>query len=1073
VTDRSKESSWLQRWIERPVPVLAWAVALLLGGAWVATQVPLEWAPTVELPEVRVTASWAGSSPRSVERYVTTPIERAIQNVEGTAGVESVSEEGQTTVTAQVADGTDLGLYTARVSERLRLVEETLPDRVTPRLTKRVPEALREEQGFMTVQLVGPQAPAALRRQADDQVAPRLSSLPGVADVRVRGGTRQEVLVTLNPDRLAAQGIPAGAARRALREATTNAVYGRIQANGQAPLLLTPATDQVEELRSVVVSAPGRDGSPVRLGDVATIQRTPAPRRSITRIDGNPVVTLTLDRAPSSHIVEVAERVRDRLPDLEPSLPEGARLEVATDKSEDVRRQLRDLQWQGGIGLLLVVLVMLLMLRSVRAVGVVLFSVAVALAVALALMDPLGLTLNLITLAGLVLVFGLLVDNSVIVTEQLIRARERRPGVPLRDQAPGAVRAVALPLVGGTLTTVAVMLPLVYLSGELQALFLPFGVLTALTLAASLAAAVVLVPVLSRWLPATTSAHRLPQWLRRGIQAPYRLGTWAPKTTLCALLLLVGVPLWTLPSTLDVEDGEHAVPLQRLAGVYNATVGSAPVQAARDWLDPALGGLVRPFIQGTTFGEQFDYEADPEVHVRLGFPPGNPIGRADSLLRRFEQTALASESVRRTVARISERNARLRVRFREASLETAEPYVLRERLIQEAVLLAGIDVSVSGLLPQGYYSRSGTRISGFTVAAYGSNYEDLAALCDRFARELKDRSRRVATVNTNASRRGFRQPREVLRFRLPPDAQARTGVTPRRLTARLRPVLTTQRPAFRVDLAGAPQLPVRVVVEGARQMNVETLTDRPLTLAGSTEVKLKSAADYAVETVPSRIVREDQQYKRYIEVDYRGPHRMGEEFMKTALAEFSTPPGYRLEREQRAFFTEETERTFGWVLLGTILLVFLATAAVFESWRLPGVVLLSVPTALVGVAGAFLLAGDLAFAEGAFIGTVLLVGLGANDSILLVDRYQRLRGHRPHGGIGVLAQLALRERLRPMWTTTLSTCVAMLPLLVFPQEGTFWTGMAVTVTGGLLAATLLAPLATVALLRLLDKGVGN
>ncbi len=1064
---------WLQRWIERPVPVLAWAVALLLGGAWMATQVPLEWAPTVELPEVRVTAAWPGSSPRSVERYVTAPIERAVQNVEGTAGVESVSEEGQTTVTAQVAEGTDLSLYTARVSERLRLVEESLPDRVSPQLTKRVPEALRDEQGFMTLQLVGPQEPSALRRWAEDRISPRLSSLSGVSDLRVRGGTTRELLVTLDPDRLAAQGIEAASAQRALQEATRNDVYGRLRAKGRAPLLLTPATDRVDELRTLVVSEPSRDGPPVELHQVATIELKPAPRRSITRIDGNPVVTLTLDRAPGSHMVEVAERVRSRMAELEKTLPTDARMEVATDKSEDVRRQLRNLRWRGGIGLLLVILVMLLMLRSVRAVGVVLFSVGVALAVALALLEPLGLTLNLITLAGLVLVFGLLVDNSVIVTEQLLLERERRPGVPLGENAVTAVRAVALPLVGGTITTIAVMLPLVYLSGELRTLFLPFGVLTALTLAASLVSAALLVPVLGRWLPTPSRGHRLPRWMRRAVQWPYALGTWAPKTTMGALLLVVGLPIWLLPTTIGVSENDNqSVPVRRLGALYNQTVGSDLVQEAREWIDPALGGVVRPFIEQTNFGEQWSYQADPEVYVRLGFPPGNPIQRADSLLRRFEQTALASSSVRRTVARISERNARLRVLFREPALETPEPYVLRERLIQEAVLLAGIDVSVGGLLPQGYYSRSGTNISGFTITAHGPNYEDLSALCERFARELKQASRRVATVNTNAGRRGFRQPREVLRFRLGPDAQAQTGVTPQRIARRLQPVLSTRHPSLWADLEGAPQLPVRIVVGGARQLDVETLTDRPFVLAGSTQVKLKSTADYQVETVPSRIVRENQQYKRYVEVDYRGPHRMGDQFLDEALESFSTPPGYRLERDQRSFFTEETERTFGWVILGTIVLVFLATAAVFESWRLPGVVLLSVPTALVGVAAAFLLAGDLAFAEGAFIGAVLLVGIAANDSILLVDRYRTLRSSYAHavpGRIDPLIRLALRERLRPMWTTTLSTCVAMLPLLVFPQEGEFWTGMAVTVTGGLLAATLLAPLATVALVRLLDQ----
>jgi multidrug efflux pump subunit AcrB len=1035
-----------------------------------ATEVPLEWVPTVELPEVRVTASWPGSSPRAVERYVTAPLERAVQNVEGTAGVESVSQEGAATVTAQVAETADLAAYTARLSERLSLVEASLPDRVSPRLTKRVPEELREEQGFMTLQLVGPQDPSALRRLAEDQVAPRLSALAGVADLRVRGGTTRELKVTLDPGRLAAYGIRAGAAEEALREATTNAVYGRLRAQGRAPLLLTPATDQVERLREVVVSGPDRAGPPVLLRDVATTELTAAPRRSITRIDGDPVVTLTLDRAPGSHIVEVAQRVRGRMAALEGTLPAETRLEVATDRSEDVRQQLRDLRWRGGIGLLLVTLVLLVMLRSLRAIGIVLFPVALSLAAALALLGPLGLTLNLITLAGLVLVFGLLVDNSVIVTEQLLLETERRPGTPLADRAAAALRGVALPLVGGTVTTIAVTVPLVYLSGDLRALFLPFGVLVALTLAASLASAALLVPVLGRWLPPPrTDASRAGR-LRRLLEAPYRLATWAPRSTLLALTLLVGVPLWALPAAIEApSEGPRPAPAERLATLYNQTVGSDAVQEAREWVDPALGGVVRPFVQQTTFGEQFGYETEPEVRVRLGFPPGNPIGRADSLLRRFEQTALAASSVRRTVARVGERSARLRVLFREGTLETMGPYVLRERLIQEAVLLAGIDVSVSGLLPQGYYSRSGTNISGYTVTAYGPNYDDLEALTERFARELRQASRRVAAVNTNASSRGFRRPREVLRFRLTPGGQARTGAAPARIAGRLRPVLRTRRAAFEADLEGAPQLPVRVVVEGARSLGARTLTDRPLLLAGSTQVKLGSVADYRVETVPSRIVRENQQYKRFIEVDYRGPYRMGDAFLEEALEGFSTPPGYRLEREQAGLFDEESEGAVGWILLGTIALVFLATAAVFESWRLPGVVLLSVPTALVGVAAAFLGVGDLAFGEGAFIGAVLLVGIAANDSILLVDRYRRLRRERPHGAPGPLARLALRERLRPMWTTTLSTGVAMLPLLVFPQEGDFWTGMALTVTGGLVAATLLAPAATAALLTRLDE----
>lgn len=1058
---------WAAALLNRPIAILAWAVALLIGGAWMAAQVPLEWVPKVELPEVRVSASWPGASPRAMERYVTAPIERAAQAVEGTAHVESLSQEGRTTVTLQVSEDTELGPYVARLGEQFALVQRDLPDRVTPRLTKRIPEALRDEQGFMTLQLVGPQPPGALRRWANEQLAPKLRSLSGVADVVVEGGTERELLVTLDPNRLARYGLSTGAIRGHLARATSDAVYGRMRSRGHAALLLSPAEQSVDALSQLVVNpvAAETTGVAVHLKDVARVQIGPAPRHSISRIDGQPVVTLTLDRAPASHMLEVAEAVKARLDVLRPALPEGARLLVADDKSESVRQQLRDLSWRGGLGLVLVMFVLLFMLRNVRAVGIVLFSVAVALAVALALMGPLGLTLNLITLAGLVLVFGLLVDNSVVTVEQIMlqRARIATHGEKETAAVQAALRAVWLPLLGGTLTTMAVMVPLVYLSGELRALFLPFGVLTALTLGASLVTAAVVVPVLSRWLPPPEPERRLPSWLRASVQAPFRWAGRFPKTTGVMFLLALGLPLWLLPAELAPPDDGWSKPVERMAGVYNVAFGSDAVRTAREWLDPALGGVVRPFIQQTSFGEQWDYETQPEAYVRLQFPPGNPITRADSLLQRFEQVALASESVRRTIARISERSSYLRVQFYEPALQTAEPYLVRERLIQEAVLLAGVTVSVGGLLPQGYYSGSGTNISGFTVEAYGPNYDDLAALAERFAQRLRRGSRRVAEVNTNAGRYGRQTPREVLRVDWTSEAVARIGLSSQRIASELRPVLATRFPSFYADLEGETHLPVRIVVAGADAMDITTLVDRPLTVTDTVQVKLKGVADYTVDEVPSRIERANQQYKRYIQIDYRGPYRMGNEYVEKALEAFQTPPGYRLERQQAGFFTEETQSAFGWVLLGTIGLVFLVTAIVFESWRLPAVALLSLPTAAIGVALGFLWV-DVAFAEGAFIGVVLLTGIAANDSILLVDRYRQLRRERPHGLPSLLARLAVRERLRPMWTTTISTVVAMLPLLVFPAESDFWTGLAVTVTGGLLAATLLAPLVSVALL---------
>ena len=1064
----SRKRAWIGR-LNRPVAVLSWASALLLAGLWVGLRIPVEWAPRVELPEVRVTAAWPGAPPRQVEQYVTAPIERAVQRTAGTAHVESLSEEGRATVVLQVARGTSLGAYVTQVREELGRLRAVLPDRVWPRLTRSVPEQLRDQQGFMTLQLVGPLAPEALRKLADETVAARLRSLPGMAEVRVEGGRRRELRIVLDPARMAAYGLAPADVGPRLIEAMRARSYGSLRTGRRATLLFTPPLIDVERIRRLPLAPRAPEAALVRLSDVAEVSVGPAPARSISRVDGQPVVTLTLDRKPGSHLLAVAGAVHREVERLRERLPGGVRLLVALDRSEDVRKELADLAWRGGLGFALLILVLLALLQSVRACLAVLFSVAVALAAALLLFRPFGLTLNLITLAGMALVAGLLVDNGVVVVEQLMAQRRRlrlrsMTGTALDAAATReALRTVWLPLLGGTLTTMVVALPLVYLSGELRVLFLPFGILMALTLGASLAGAALVVPVLGRFLP-DPPPRSSRRWSRRLAALPYRLAARFPRMTLTALVLAMGVPLWALPARISPDDTRPA-PLERLAGLYNATLGHDRVQDARRLLETALGGVGRPFFRKTTFGRRWNFGVAPEVRVGITFPPGAPIGRADTLLQRFEAVALASPSVARTVAQVSERSALLRVRFTEASLRTAEPYLVRERLIGQAVRIAGMpSLFVSGLLPEGYYSSSGAGISGFRIEAYGPEYEALEALCRRLARRLRNASRRVVGVNCDVDRYGRPDAREVLRFDWTAEARHRTGLPAGAVAAALRPVFATRFPRFFAPVEDEPYLPVRIEVAGAGQIDVARLAARPFPLADSVVVQLAALAPLRTVKTPSAVERIDQQYRRYVSVDFRGPYRMGDRLIERVVAAMPLPPGYRLKYPTFVFFGEEAlKRSVSWALPLTIALVFLIAAVVFESWRLPLIMLLSLPAAALGVAVGFLWSGA-NFAEGAFIGLVLLAGIAVNDSLLLLDRYRRLRARRPHGRADRLIRLAVRERLRPMWTTTLSSVVALLPLLVFPDEAAFWQGMAVTVTGGLLSATLLMPPATVALL---------
>ena len=524
------------------------------------------------------------------------------------------------------------------------------------------------------------------------------------------------------------------------------------------------------------------------------------------------------------------------------------------------------------------------------------------------------------------------------------------------------------------------------------------------------------------------------------------------------------MPLWKIPTHLTTADSIELPaddPRVRLASLYNDVMDWGPVEWTREWLEPATGGVLRKFTREVSFGAGWNWERRPEISVRMSFPPGHPIGRADTLMAGFENTALASESVSRTLVDVREESASMRVQFHPEALMTSEPHVLRERLISLAGNVGGIYIYVGGLVQDGFSSGFDSSQNGILLKAVGPNYEDLDRMVADFSLYLQGRSRRVAGVDGNSSYPGrFQQARQVISIDWDADAEARSRVTARDVAGALSPYFRSRFPFSYSDMDGDIQLPIRLEVEGAYDRDMDRVVVQPLQVRDSLQIQLAGLAEYTVEERPTSIVRENQQYIRYINVDFRGPSQMASTFIERELEAYQTNAGYGIYIYRSSFVTDKIRDTFGWLLMAAFFLVYLVTASVFESWKLPLIVLLSVPMAGFGLALAFVWTGD-NFAEGALIGTILMVGISVNDAILLTDRYRQLRELRTHGRSSVLMRLAVRERLRPMITTTLTTIVAMLPMIVFPDNSDFWLGMSTSVVGGLSASTILGPIIAV------------
>ncbi|MEM1178877.1 MAG: efflux RND transporter permease subunit [Acidobacteriota bacterium] len=508
----------------------------------------------------------------------------------------------------------------------------------------------------------------------------------------------------------------------------------------------------------------------------------------------------------------------------------------------------------------------------------------------------------------------------------------------------------------------------------------------------------------------------------------------------------------------------------QLAEKYNRLSDRLDWPRLRARLSPVLGGITDRFFRDVEMGEGWELPERPEIRVWLRVPAGSELSKLDELMRPFEQRANESPAVKRTLIQISRREARMTVLFEEEALDSEAPLRLREEMIGQAAGLAGVDISVSGLAPTGFHSGLG-RVSGHTVLAIGPNYENLDLLVKNFAARLSRRPR-VAGVDVEAGPDDAAAAREVVRIAWGAEASARTGISTAQLAQTLQAGLWRQTPDFHAQVDGIARVPIRVVHEKIEGQDLERLTQRPLVVEGGKVIRLDEHSEISLSKDPPTIERINQRYRRTLRVYYRGDYESGEEMLGQEIEAEPLAPGYVLERPSPGAFQDlASSRKWG-VLLGAIALVFLTVAAALESWRRAAVVVLTVPFAWIGIAAAFLLTAQ-NFTEGAFLGLVLVVGIGVNDSILLVDTFHRLRRRKGRLPAKKSALLALRQRLRPMWLTTLTSIAGMVPILVSANGVHFWQGLATTVIGGLLASTVLGPAVTLALLGLGQKGTDS
>ena len=425
--------------IRRPVAVtMAYlAVALLGVAAW--RNIPVELLPDTQLPQLSVEAYWSGASPEVMEAFVTSPLEGAIQQVRGVQKVTSISDEQYGYARAQIsiefARSTDMDFARLELSERLGALEDDVPPSVIgPFIRPYVPEELREQQrAFLSYTFTGPYTLEALGAHLKDRLEPELLQVEGVSAVEVQGLRERLLEIRLDERKINALGLGSERVRQRIADLEYVSEAGRVAGGGiERTLAIRHTTTSADEIRRAgVLTDRGRI---VRVGDVATVHDTYEEAQRHYRIDGQPAVAFELHKEIGVNTVAVADRVKAKLAELETLHPSGARLILDEDESEAIKKQLTDLRSRALIAAGVIFAVLLLFLRSFRSAAIVFATIAFSILIALNLIYFGGFTLNVLTLMGLAMGFGLIVDNAIVVLENIYRKREGgrsgRAGVP-------------------------------------------------------------------------------------------------------------------------------------------------------------------------------------------------------------------------------------------------------------------------------------------------------------------------------------------------------------------------------------------------------------------------------------------------------------------------------------------------------------------------------------------------------------------------------------------------------------------------------------------------------------------
>ena len=1004
--------------IKRPVFTTMLVMLLVVFGLGAYPSLGIDLNPEVDFPVVSISTSFAGTSPEEMESLVTKPLEDAVSAMAGIKTLSSVTREGSSQITIEFEYGTDSKLAANEVREKVATVRKRLPEQVDEPVIQRFDPGAQAILSFSLSS--GTKSTGEIRKIANDIVKDELQRIDGVADVTVNGGSEREIQVGVDSKKLAAYKISMAQILDAVNSQNLNAPGGKVTDKGVDLTIRTVGKyKSVDDIKGVIVA--NQEGRLIRLGDVATVTDTWAEQRVLARSNGQPSVMISVQKQSGTNTVAIAEKVKTTVDGMQVILPPDVEITLTRDNSTYIRNSVNDVMESLIIGGLLAVAITYLFLQNTRATLIGAIAIPTSVVATFFLLKMMKFTLNNMSLMGLSLAVGILIDDAIVVIENIYRHMEqgKSPLAAARD----GTSEISLAVMATTLSILAVFVPVGMMGGIVGQFFKQFGLTVAFAVAFSLFVAFTLTPVLSAY------------WLK-----PHEA----------------------------VSEGKHGR-LQRFLDKFE-TLFQSVLQSYRGLLSWALAhpkklvaiavlslfanGLLLPFL-GSEFQPSYD---SGEFSISMTAPAGTSLDKMKELVKPIEEKVLALPERQTSYLIVQPGKASVGIKLVDAKDRKRSMDKIMDELRVGFRDVGGLKITVSNNQGMG---RGDSR--PIQVALRGP---DLAVL-NKTAQELVEKIKQIPGA-TDVDVSGEQSSPEI-EVNINPVRVSDAGLDTTTVanTVQMAFLGVTTRNQYN---PGDKDYKIRVQLEDHNRTSLDDVANLQIASKTGTFVRLGDIADVELASGPTQIDRDARQRQVIVYANAVGT-TPGDVInkIKELMPEMNLPLGYSYKFAGQAQMMQDSFMEIGKSLLLAVVLIYMVLAAQFESFIHPFTIMLSLPFSLVGAILGLLIAGQTMNIV-SLIGVIMLMGLVTKNAILLVDYANQLR----EKGMGVVEALleAGSVRLRPILMTTAAMIFGMMPIaLGFGAAAEMRQSMGVVLIGGLITSTMLTMLVVPSVYLLIEQGM--